>query len=66
MLIVAACNLKVLEKLVCDDTNPMIALHLIVAINAIDPHTKNIYARRDPTCRTEAVGYAHQLGLLEA
>jgi len=59
-------ELEVLEELAEGLTNPEIAKRLMVSLNTVKTHTKNIYAKLNVRNRTEAVVRAQELGLLEA
>jgi LuxR family maltose regulon positive regulatory protein len=58
-------ELEVLQELAKGLTNPEIAERLMVSLNTIKTHTKNIYAKLEVRNRTEAVMRAQELGLLE-
>jgi LuxR family maltose regulon positive regulatory protein len=59
-------ELEVLQELAEGLTNREIARRLMVSLNTIKTHTKNIYAKLDVRNRTEAVIRAQELGLLDA
>jgi len=59
-------ELDVLEELTKGLTNREIAERLMVSLNTVKTHTKNIYAKLEVRNRTEAVVRAQELGLLEA
>jgi len=58
-------ELEVLQELAKGLTNPEIAERLMVSLNTVKTHTKNIYAKLEVRNRTEAVIRAQELGLLE-
>jgi LuxR family maltose regulon positive regulatory protein len=57
-------ELEVLRLLATDLSGPDIARHLVVSLNTVRTHTKNIYAKLGATSRREAVRRAGELGLL--
>ncbi|MEA3375272.1 MAG: LuxR C-terminal-related transcriptional regulator [Chloroflexota bacterium] len=59
-------ELEVLEELSRGLTNPEIAERLMVSLNTVKTHTRNIYGKLGVRNRTEAVVRAQELGLLEA
>ncbi|MFO7741577.1 MAG: LuxR C-terminal-related transcriptional regulator [Anaerolineae bacterium] len=59
-------ELEVLEELSKGLTNPEIAERLMVSLNTVKTHTRNIYGKLGVRNRTEAVVRAQELGLLEA
>jgi LuxR family maltose regulon positive regulatory protein len=56
-------ELDVLRLLRSDLSGPEIARELMVSLNTMRTHTKNIYAKLGVTSRREAVRRADQLGL---
>ncbi|MGN6273111.1 MAG: LuxR C-terminal-related transcriptional regulator [Protaetiibacter sp.] len=59
-------ELEVLRLLATELSGPEIARHLVVSLNTVRTHTKNIYAKLGATSRREAVRRAAELGLLES
>jgi LuxR family maltose regulon positive regulatory protein len=57
-------ELDVLRLLGSDLAGPQIARELVVSLNTLRTHTKNIYAKLGVTSRREAVRRAAELGLL--
>ena len=57
-------ELDVLRLLATELDGPEIARELVVSLNTLRTHTKNIYAKLGAHGRTEAVGRARELGLL--
>ena len=57
-------ELDVMRLLASDLDGPAIARHLVVSLNTVRTHTKNIYAKLGVNNRRAAVRRAHQLGLL--
>ncbi len=57
-------ELDVLRLLGTDLDGPGIARHLVVSVNTVRTHTKNIYAKLGVTSRRAAIGRAAELGLL--
>ena len=57
-------ELDVLRLLATDLDGPAIARELVVSLNTVRTHTKNIYAKLGVTNRREAVTRAGELGLL--
>jgi LuxR family maltose regulon positive regulatory protein len=57
-------ELDVLRLLAGDLDGPAIARHLVVSLNTVRTHTKNIYAKLGVTSRRAAVRRAHELKLL--
>jgi LuxR family maltose regulon positive regulatory protein len=57
---------EVLRLLASDLSGPGIARHLVVSVNTLRTHTKNIYAKLGVTSRREAVTRAVELGLLNS
>jgi LuxR family maltose regulon positive regulatory protein len=57
-------ELDVLRLLNTDLSGPEIAAQLMVSVNTVKTHTKNIYSKLDAHGRFEAVERAKQLGLL--
>jgi LuxR family maltose regulon positive regulatory protein len=57
-------ELDVLRLLGSDLGGPQISRELMVSLNTLRTHTKNIYAKLGVTSRREAVGRAAELGLL--
>ena len=55
---------EVLRLLATDLAGPDIARQLVVSLNTLRTHTKNIYAKLGATSRREAVTRASELGLL--
>ena len=56
-------ELEVLRLLASDLDGPDIARHLVVSVNTLRTHTKNIYAKLGVTSRRAALRRAHELGL---
>jgi LuxR family transcriptional regulator, maltose regulon positive regulatory protein len=56
-------ELDVLRLLGTDLTGPEIARELVVSLNTVRTHTKNIYAKLGVTSRRAAVRRADELGL---
>jgi len=56
-------ELQVLRLLRGDLAGPEIANELVVSLNTVRTHTKNIYAKLGVTSRREAVRRAEELGL---
>ena len=57
-------ELDVLRLLSSELSGPEIARHLVVSLNTVRTHTKNIYAKLGVSSRRTAVRRAEQLGLL--
>jgi LuxR family maltose regulon positive regulatory protein len=57
---------EVLRLLATELSGPENARHLVVSLNTVRTHTKNIYAKLGVTSRREAVRRAGELGLLES
>jgi LuxR family maltose regulon positive regulatory protein len=57
-------ELDVLRLLASELSGPDIARHLVVSLNTVRTHTKNIYAKLGVGSRREAVRRADELGLL--
>jgi LuxR family transcriptional regulator, maltose regulon positive regulatory protein len=57
-------ELDVLRLLASELTGPEIARHLVVSLNTVRTHTKNIYAKLGVSSRRAAVRMADELGLL--
>lgn len=57
-------ELEVLRLLTSDLSGPEISRHLVVSLNTLRTHTKNIYAKLGATSRREAITRARDLGLL--
>ncbi len=57
-------ELDVLRLLASELSGPEIARHLVVSLNTVRTHTKNIYAKLGVGSRREAVRRAGELGLL--
>ena len=57
-------ELEVLRLLASDLDGPAIASELIVSLNTMRTHTKNIFAKLGVNSRREAVSRATELGLL--
>ena len=57
-------ELDVLRLLASELSGPEIARHLVVSLNTVRTHTKNIYAKLGVGTRREAVRRADELGLL--
>ena len=57
-------ELDVLRLLSTDLDGPGIARHLVVSLNTVRTHTKNIYAKLGVNSRRAAVRRAEELGLL--
>ena len=53
-----------LRLLASELSGPDIARHLVVSLNTVRTHTKNIYAKLGVGSRREAVRRADELGLL--
>ena len=53
-----------LRLLASELSGPEIARHLVVSLNTVRTHTKNIYAKLGVGSRREAVRRADELGLL--
>ena len=56
-------ELEVLRLLATDLDGPDIARHLVVSLNTLRTHTKNIYAKLGVSSRRAALRRAHELGL---
>ncbi len=56
-------ELEVLRLLASDLNGPDMARHLVVSVNTLRTHTKNIYAKLGVTSRRAALRRAHELGL---
>lgn len=56
-------ELDVLRLLASDLDGPDIARHLVVSLNTLRTHTKNIYAKLGVSSRRAALRRAHELGL---
>jgi LuxR family maltose regulon positive regulatory protein len=59
-------ELEVLRLLASELSGPEISRHLVVSLNTVRTHTKNIYAKLGATTRREAVKRASELGLLNS
>jgi LuxR family maltose regulon positive regulatory protein len=59
-------ELEVLRLLASDLSGPDISRHLVVSLNTLRTHTKNIYAKLGATSRLGAVSRARELGLLNS
>ena len=59
-------ELDVLRLLASELNGPDIARELVLSLNTIRTHTKNIYAKLGVTNRRAAVRRAHELKLLRA
>ena len=57
-------ELDVLRLLASELSGPEIARHLVVSLNTVRTHTKNIYAKLGVSSRRAAVRRAEELGLL--
>jgi len=57
-------ELDVLRLLATDLDGPAIARHLVVSLNTVRTHSKNIYAKLGVNSRRSAVRRADELGLL--
>jgi len=57
-------ELEVLRLLRSDLSGPEIANELVVTLNTLRTHTKNIYAKLGVGSRRAAIGRAEELGLL--
>lgn len=57
---------QVLRLLASDLSGPDIAKHLVVSVNTLRTHTKNIYAKLGASSRREALTRAAELGLLNS
>ena len=57
-------ELEVLRLLASELSGPEIARHLVVSLNTVRTHTKNIYSKLGVGSRREAVRRADELGLL--
>jgi LuxR family maltose regulon positive regulatory protein len=57
-------ELDVLRLLASDLDGPDIAREMVVSLNTVRTHTKNIYAKLGVNSRRAAVGRAAELGLL--
>ena len=57
-------ELDVLRLLASELSGPEIARHLVVSLNTVRTHTKNIYTKLGVGSRREAVRRADELGLL--
>jgi LuxR family maltose regulon positive regulatory protein len=57
-------ELDVLRLLASELSGPEIARHLVVSLNTVRTHTKNIYAKLGVGSRRAAVRRADELGLL--
>ena len=57
-------ELDVLRLLASELSGPEIARHLVVSLNTVRTHTKNIYAKLGVGSRRAAVRRAEELGLL--
>ena len=56
-------ELEVLRLLASDLDGPDIARHLVVSLNTLRTHTKNIYAKLGVSSRRAALRRAHELGV---
>ena len=56
-------ELEVLRLLASDLDGPDIARHLVVSVNTLRTHTRNIYAKLGVTSRRAALRRAHELGI---
>jgi LuxR family maltose regulon positive regulatory protein len=59
-------ELEVMRLLATDLSGPDISRHLVVSLNTLRTHTKNIYAKLGVTSRREAVTRARDLGLVNS
>jgi LuxR family maltose regulon positive regulatory protein len=57
-------ELDVLRLLATDLTGPELARHLVVSLNTLRTHTRNVYAKLGVSGRRAAVSRARELGLL--
>jgi LuxR family maltose regulon positive regulatory protein len=57
-------EVEVLRLLASELSGPEIARHLVVSLNTVRTHTKNVYAKLGVGSRREAVRRADELGLL--
>ena len=64
LAVLSAREVEVLRLLGTDLDGPEIARTLVVSMNTLRTHTKNIYAKRGVNTRRAAVSRAQQLGLL--
>jgi LuxR family maltose regulon positive regulatory protein len=59
-------ELEVLRLLASDLSGPEISRRLVVSLNTLRTHTKNIYAKLGAASRREAITRAVELGLLNS
>lgn len=59
-------ELEVMRLLASDLSGPEISRHLVVSLNTLRTHTKNIYVKLGASSRREAVTRARELGLLNS
>jgi LuxR family maltose regulon positive regulatory protein len=57
-------ELDVLRLLATDLTGPELARHLVVSLNTLRTHTRNVYTKLGVSGRRAAVSRAHELGLI--
>ncbi len=57
-------ELDVLKRLGTEMSGPEIARTLMISLNTLRTHTKNIYSKLDVNSRRAAVGRAQELGLI--
>jgi LuxR family maltose regulon positive regulatory protein len=57
-------ELDVLRLLATDLTGPELARHLVVSLNTLRTHTRNVYTKLEVSGRRAAVSRARELGLL--
>ena len=62
----SAREIEILRLLATDLDGPEIARHLVVSLNTVRTHTKNIYAKLGVNSRRAAVSRAREVGLLPA
>lgn len=59
-------ELEVLRLLASELSGPQIARHLVISVNTLRTHTKNIFLKLDVSSRREALKRADELGLLSS
>lgn len=58
-------ELEILRHIARGASNPEIAAELVLSVETVKSHAKNLFAKLEVTSRAAAVDRAHQLGLLD-